>query len=124
MLIYCCRRGNLLPLAVVKSTTPVQVLYLPSVPCDGPLTYPDSTTDSSLFGTALEIQYVSLTSMRAICALRFGVEQYTFIRDGTKLAYCAPDLGLRIWDIAALMDEDWHPVHGMNLDCKAWQMDG
>jgi len=47
-----------------------------------------------------------------------------FIRDGTKLAYCASDLGLRIWDIAALMDEDWHPVHGMNLDCKAWQMDG
>ena len=115
MLIYCCRRGNLLPLAVVKSTTPVQVLYLPSVPCDGPLTYPDSTTDSSLFGTALEIQYVSLTSMRAICALRFGVEQYTFIRDGTKLAYCAPDLGLRIRDIAALMDEDWHSAHGYEL---------
>jgi len=44
--------------------------------------------------------------------------------DGTKLAYCAPDLGLRIWDIAALMDEDWHSVHAMNLDCKAWQMDG
>jgi len=47
-----------------------------------------------------------------------------FIRDGTKLAYCAPDLGLRIRDIAALMDEDWYPVHAMNLDCKAWQMDG
>ena len=46
MLIYCCKRANLLPLAVVKYTTPVQVLYLPSVPCDGPLTYPDSTTDS------------------------------------------------------------------------------
>jgi len=39
--------------------------------------------------------------MQAICMLRFWVEQYT--RDGTKLAYCAPDLGLRIWDIAALM---------------------
>ena len=58
MLIYCCRRANLLPLAVVKSTTPVPR------PCDGPLTYPDSTTDSSLFCTALETQYVSLTSMR------------------------------------------------------------
>jgi len=46
------------------------------------------------------------------------------IRDGTKLAYYTPDFGLRICDIAALMDEDWHSVHAMNLDCKAWQMDG
>ena len=75
MLIYYCRRANLLPLAVVKSTTPVPS---PSVPCDGPLTYPDSTTDSSLFCTALETQYVSLTSIPAICAFRSWVEQYTW----------------------------------------------
>jgi len=46
------------------------------------------------------------------------------IRGGTKLAYCAPDLGLRIRDIVALIVEDWHSVHAMSLDCKAWQMDG
>jgi len=40
MLIYCCGRANILPLAVVKSTIPVSS---PSVPCDGTLTYPDST---------------------------------------------------------------------------------
>ena len=78
MFIYCCRRANLLPLAVVKFTTPVPS---PSVPCDGPLIPWFSTplaTDSSLFGTALETQYVSLTSMPAICALRFWVNQYTW----------------------------------------------
>jgi len=31
-----------------------------------------------------------------------------FIQDGTKLAYCPPDFGLRIWDIAGLTDEYWH----------------
>ena len=119
MLIYCCKRANLLPLAVVKSTTPVQVLYLPSVPCDG---HTLIQRQIHALWHRSEIQYVSLTSMQAICTLRFWVEQYT--RDGTKLAYCAPDLGLRIWDIAALIVEDWHSVHAMNLDCKAWQMDG
>jgi len=102
MLIYCCRRANILPLVVVKSTalapSPIPPLSAMRWSSHIPWFNIPLATDSSLFGTALEIQYVS---MQAICTLRFWVEQYT--RDGTKLAYCAPDLGLRIWDIAALM---------------------
>ena len=30
------------------------------------------------------------------------------IRNGTKLVYCAPDFGSRIWDISGLMDEHRH----------------
>jgi len=105
MLIYCCGRANLLPLVVVKSTalapSPIPPLSAMRRSSHIPWFNIPLATDSSLSGTALEIQYVSLTSMQAICTLRFWVEQYT--RDGTKLAYCAPDLGLRIWDIAALM---------------------
>ena len=41
-----------------------------------------------------------------------------FIRNGTKLAYCAPDFGLRIWDISGLMDEHRH----MSLYCHPWVM--
>ena len=36
-----------------------------------------------------------------------------FIRNGTKLVYCAPDFGSRIWDISGLMDEHRH----MSLYC-------
>jgi len=39
-----------------------------------------------------------------------------FIRNGTKLVYCAPDSGLRIWDISGLMDEHRH----MSLYCQPW----
>jgi len=41
-----------------------------------------------------------------------------FIRDGTALAYYFPDFGLRIWDIADLMDEHQHSAHGYELMMK------
>jgi len=94
MLIYCCRRANLLPLAVVKSTTPASspipplsaMRWSPHIPWfNTPL-----ATDSSLFGTALETQYVSLTSIPAICAFRFWVERYTW----------------RLYE----MEQSWHTV--------------
>ena len=31
------------------------------------------------------------------------------------LAYYTPDFGLRIYDIAGLMDEDWHSARGYKL---------
>jgi len=37
------------------------------------------------------------------------------IRDETKLACCAPGVGLRIWDIADLTDEHWHSAHDCEL---------
>ena len=48
-----------------------------------------------------------------LCASILGrAIHMAILRDGT---YCAPNLGLRIWDIAALMDEDWHSAHGYEL---------
>jgi len=43
----------------------------------------------------------------------------TFIRDGTALAYHSPKFGLRIWDIADLVAEHWHPTHGYELMSQA-----
>jgi len=38
-----------------------------------------------------------------------------FIQDGTKLAQYSHHFGLRIWDIADLMDEHWNSTHGYEL---------
>jgi len=50
-----------------------------------------------------------------------------FIRDGTALALFSPDFGLRIWDIADLMDEHRHSAHGYELMMQGmtdgWVMD-
>ena len=78
MLIYCCRRVNLLPLAVVKYRTPAPS----SIP---PLSAMRRSSHIPWFNDRFialrhrsEIQYVSLTSIPAICAFRFWVEQYTW----------------------------------------------
>ena len=42
-----------------------------------------------------------------------------FIRDGTVLACCSPDFGLRIWDIADHAAEHWHSTHGYELMVQA-----
>jgi len=47
-----------------------------------------------------------------------GKANMTFIKDGTKLAYFSSNFGLRIWDIADLMDEHWHFTHGYELILK------
>ena len=44
-----------------------------------------------------------------------GIKNMAFIRDGTKLAYYSPGIGLRTWDIADLTDEHWHSIHGYEL---------
>ena len=41
-----------------------------------------------------------------------GSLHMVFIRDGTKLAQYSRNFGLRIWDIADLMNEHWHSTHG------------
>ena len=41
-----------------------------------------------------------------------GSADMVFIRDGTKLAQYSRGSGLRIWDIADLMHEHWHSIHG------------
>jgi len=77
MLIYCCRHANLLSLAA-PAPSPIPPLSAMRWSSHIPWFNIPLTTDSSLFGTALETQYVSLTSMPAICALLFWVEQYTW----------------------------------------------
>jgi len=47
----------------------------------------------------------------------------TFMRDGTKLAYYSPDIGLRIWDIADLTDEHRQTTDGHELIMQG-MMDG
>jgi len=55
---------------------------------------------------ALWHRFRNTISIPAICSLaRIHI---AFIQDGTKLAYCPLDFGLRIWDIAGLTDEYWH----------------
>jgi len=44
-----------------------------------------------------------------------GSADMVFIQDGTKLAQYSLDFGLRIWDIADLMDEHWNSSHGYEL---------
>jgi len=57
-------------------------------------------------GAAAETQYVSLTSYKPPVCLDLGrVIHIAFIRDRANYV---PDFGLRIWDIAGLMDEHWH----------------
>ena len=44
-----------------------------------------------------------------------GSANMVFIQDGTKLAQYSHHFGLRIWDIADLMDEHWNSTHGYEL---------
>ena len=66
-------------------------------------------TDSSLFGIASQTQYLYRPS-DLVSRIHIA-----FTQDGTKLLYCPPDFGLRIWDIAGLTDEHRHSAHGYEL---------
>jgi len=53
-----------------------------------------------------------------------GSANMVFIRDGTKLARYSRHSGLRIWDMADLMDEHLNSIHGYELIMTCDMTDG
>ena len=89
---------------------PADAFQVSNVPggCNGPLTYSDSTCpwrqthrSLALLRKHDRLWHLYLPSKR----LDLGREIHmAFIRNGIKLAHCAPDFVLRIWDIAGLIN--------------------